>query len=52
MFTLVSNGGHEDSGQKTYICDTADDIQNLPKNIDQGCTAFVIEGSKVFMING
>lgn len=52
MFTLVSNGGHEDRGQKSYICDTVDDIQNLPTNVDQGCTAFIITGSKVYMLNG
>ena len=51
MFTVTSNGGHVAYGKKEYVCDTIDDIQDLPIDIPAGSTAFVIEGSKVFMLN-
>lgn len=51
MFTITSNSGHVAYGTKDFVCDTIDDIQDLPIDISAGSTAFVIEGSKAFVLN-
>ena len=51
MFTIIGNSGHTAYGIKEFVCDTIADIDELPIDIPAGSTAFVIEGSKVFMLN-
>lgn len=51
MFMVIGNSGHVAYGIKEYVCDTTADIDDLPIDIAIGSTAFVIEGSKVYMLN-
>ena len=51
MFTITGNSGHVAYGIKEFMCDTVADIDDLPIDIAIGSTAFVIEGSKVYMLN-
>lgn len=50
MHRIVSNNGESSHGQRSFVCDTPDDIKNLP-NCDMGCTCLVISTSEVYMIN-
>lgn len=34
-----------------FVCDTENDISNLPEDCSPGSIAFVIEGAKVYMFN-
>ena len=51
MFTVIGNGGHTAYGIKEFVCDTIEDIDELPIDIAPGSTALVIDGTKVFMLN-
>ena len=52
MVKLTSQSGHTAYGLKEYVVDTADEINELSINDPMGSTAFVIEGSRIFMLNG
>ena len=36
----------------SYICDKETDVQDLPVRVGMGSTAFVIETSEIYMLNG
>ena len=38
-------------GVQDYVCDTADDLTDLPTDVPAGSTAFVIATSKAYMLN-
>jgi hypothetical protein len=52
MITITSQSGHTSYGLKEFIVDTENEITHLPLNVAMGSTAFVIEGSLVYMMNG
>ena len=54
MITLLSkfNQGHEAYGTKHFGCDTESEVSSLPTDCAMGSTAFVIETSKHYMLNG
>ena len=52
MITIGANGKRIAYGIKHYNLDTEADLQNLPvANEFMGCTCFVIETSKYYMLN-
>ena len=46
MFSIFSNSGQINYGQKQYLLDFESDIAELPANATPGDIAFVIETSK------
>lgn len=52
MIKITSQSGHTAYGIKEYIVDEESEISELPIDAPMGSTAFVIEGAKVFMMNG
>lgn len=51
MFSIFSNSGQINYGQKQYLLDFESDIAELPANATPGDIAFVIETSKYYMLN-
>ena len=52
MISIGANGEKIHYGIKHYNLDTEQDLQNLPKYSElMGCTCFVIETSKYYMLN-
>lgn len=52
MISIGANGKRISYGIKHYNLDTEEDLKKLPVNADlMGCTAFVIETSKYYMLN-
>lgn len=52
MIKNVSTSGHTTYGIKEYVVDTVNEIALLPISDPMGSSAFVIEGSHVFIMNG
>ena len=52
MIKNTNTSGHTTYNLKEYVVDTIEDIASLSINDPMGSTAFVIEGGKVFMMNG
>lgn len=52
MIKITSQSGHTSYGLKEFVVDTENEIADLPLNVAMGSTAFVIEGSLVYMMNG
>ena len=53
MITIGSNGQKIAYGIKHYNIDTESDLQKIHVNSEvMGCTCFVIETSKYYMLNG
>lgn len=50
MHKLIAHDGNTAYGQKEFVCDTPDDIKNLPR-CDMGSTCIVISTGEVYMIN-
>ena len=44
--------GNYNTPTRDFICDDVNDLDTLPKNCPQGSTAFVIETSQRYMLNG
>ena len=51
MVNPLSINGKPVNNLYEYVCDTEDDIYNLPKGCAPGSTAFIIETAEVYMIN-
>lgn len=51
MFTLLSQNGKVQQGNKEYVCDTEEDLKKLPQTCNLGDLAFIIKTGDVFMIN-
>lgn len=51
MINILSSGGKVSYNVNEYICDTADDIKDLPTGCSVGSTAFVITTKDVYMLN-
>lgn len=52
MITSVSQSGHVKYGVQEFIIDTLADLDSLPLDVPMGSTAFCIENSTVYMLNG
>ena len=52
MIITSSNSGHTAYGLKDYVIDRKADLEDLPVDVPMGSTAFCIEDSSVYMING
>lgn len=52
-YSIGANSGRINYGIKHYNLDTAQDLVKLPRfKLPRGCTCFVIETSKHYMLNG
>lgn len=51
MISVMSNSGHTGYGIKEFVCDTLDDINDLPIDAKQGSVAFIISTGTVYMLN-
>lgn len=52
MWNIVANRDKA-YGVRAFVCDTTADLEDLPlKGCAQGSTAFIIENSKTYMLNG
>lgn len=51
MFKAIKESGKEKYNVTEFVCDTIDDIKDLPTAVEVGSTALVVEGTKVFMLN-
>jgi hypothetical protein len=47
----MSNSGHTGYGIKEFVCDTLDDIENLPIDVKPGSAALIISTGAIYMIN-
>lgn len=53
MHKLFSHEGEVTYNTKEWICDTPEDLNNLPSgSMAMGSTAFIISSSELFMLNG
>lgn len=53
MITIVSNDGTINYGIKHYVADNFEDLNSLnTKGIQMGSTAFIIDTSEYYMLNG
>lgn len=50
MYNITANDGDVAYGVKEFVCDTIDDLNELPE-CSMGSTAFIIADSEVYMIN-
>lgn len=50
-FYMDRQSNRNDYNLKEYIADTVDDVDSLPTTCCPGSVCFVIEGSRVFMLN-
>lgn len=50
MYKITSNDGDIAYGVKEFVCDTPDDLKDLP-NCAMGSVAIVISTAEVFMLN-
>ena len=51
MVTMTSASGHTAYGLRSFICDTAADVDDLPVDTLPGSSAFVIETCDVYILN-
>ena len=51
MFSIGANSNKIAYGIKHYILDAEKDFEAMPTDIKVGCTCFVIETSKYYMLN-
>lgn len=53
MNKLFSHEGDVAYGIREWVCDTPEDLENLPSgSVAMGSTAFVISTSELYMLNG
>jgi len=52
MVNILAENGKKAYGIIEYICDTDSDVEDLATVAAAGSTAFVIENSKTYMLNG
>lgn len=51
MYKMTSQNGDVVYDVKEFVCDTPEDIANLPRNAGMGSTCVVISTSEVYMMN-
>ena len=51
MISKIKQNGNVVYGVLELVCDTPEDLPNLPKNAAMGSTAFVISIAKTYMKN-
>lgn len=51
MIKMTSQNGEIVYDVKEYVCDSPDDLPNLPRNCGMGSTCIVISTSEVYMMN-
>lgn len=52
MIKMTDTNGNVQYDVNSYVCDTEADIDFLPTKVSMGSTAFVIETSHLYMLNG
>ena len=52
MIKLISSNGNIQYNVNEYVCDTLEELENLPKNCAMGSTCIVISTSELYMMNG
>lgn len=52
MVNKIAQAGRTTYNLQEFIVDLEEEIEFLPKHIPMGSTAFVIENSKVYILNG
>ena len=52
MIKMTETNGNIQYNVNSYVCDTEEEVQKLPLNASMGSTAFVIETSNLYMLNG
>lgn len=51
MFSLYGQNGQIAHGIREYMCDTKDDVKDLPVNISPGSMAFIIDTGDLYILN-
>ena len=51
MISQLRQSGHKTYGLQEFVCDTPEDLDDLPVDAKMGSTAFVISTSSLYMIN-
>lgn len=51
MVSQLKQSGHTTYGLQEFVCDTPEDLDNLPIDAKIGSTAFIISTSQIYMIN-
>lgn len=51
MISQLGQSGHTTYGLQEFVCDTIEDLDNLPIDAKIGSTAFIISTSSLYMIN-
>ena len=51
MYKAIKESGKVKYNVTEFICDTIEDIKDLPTTVEVGSTALVVEETKVFMLN-
>ena len=51
MYSLYANDENIIYGIKKYVADTEDDVRHLPRNLTAGSSVFVIQTSRVYVLN-
>lgn len=51
MLSMGSSSGNVVKNLNEYMCDSAEDVKDLPVDIAPGSTAIVIATAQVFMLN-
>lgn len=51
MYKVIKQDNNIMYNIREYACDTPDDIENLPTNIEMGSICIVISTSEVYMLN-
>lgn len=52
MINPLSVNGKPVAGIHEYLCDTAEDVKQLPTGAAPGSTAYVVETGDVYILNG
>jgi hypothetical protein len=51
MFKAIKESGKEKYNVTEFVCDTIEDIKDLPTTVEVGSTAIVIKDTRIFMLN-
>lgn len=52
MIKLTSSNGDKAHNINEYVCDTVEDLKNVPTYCGMGSTCIVIATSEIYMLNG
>ena len=52
MYSIIKQNDNNSYGLNQYVCDTEEDVQNLPTNIKIHSIALVINSGRIYILNG